>query len=630
MALAATTMYEINASATAGNVNGGGFNYANANFINNFTATAANTSAPVIASASYNFVAGDVGAWVYISAGTNWATGSFFQIASVASNQATLNAAVGAGQVLSGGRWIANTVAGAATVASPTGGTIGIDYSRSTAARTSGTDLACADGDNNPSAITSASAPFGANHVGNLLHITATTGNYAIGFYEIVSVSGVTATIDRAISATNGALTNGVFFLGGALSLGSSTASLTDDAVFEATIAGNIYWVKSGTITLGVSISVAATLSVTTTTEIIGYNTKRGDDPTGTSRPTIAMTTLSWDPGLGTHWRHLIFTGTAASMINPIASCKLINCKVTNSSTTTDRAAITISGADTAILNCELVSLFGNGVKVASFQGIIKDCYIHACRVGIQNASADATTTIKGCIIRDCFVAAIQNSSAQASAWNIMNCTLFGRVTPLGIGVDLAANCVDQKVYDCIISGFATGLSHATSGQTGTLALNNNYYNNTTDVTNWVKGPVNWAINPNFAITEVNIATGTTSGTALTKAGATFVTSGVTAGRDFVYISGGAGTTKMMYPIASVDSETQLTLGVAPGNSAGDVTASIQVGANFATTASTLLNSTAGQSFAGGYTIANTPIGAFNSAGGRASTLGVGQIKIYG
>src|ERR1035437_3502052 len=129
-----TSVFEVRSGATAGNVNGGGFNPANANFISNFTATVATGNSPVIASASYNFVAGDVGAWVYVKSGSNWTAG-WYQIASVASNKATVNAAIGQAIQISNGRYITNTVAGCATTASPTSGTCGIDYSQQTAAQ---------------------------------------------------------------------------------------------------------------------------------------------------------------------------------------------------------------------------------------------------------------------------------------------------------------------------------------------------------------------------------------------------------------------------------------------------------------------------------------------------------------
>src|SRR6185369_6961662 len=95
MALGSSVIWSADASATASMVNGGGFNTANTNFIADWAATSANTSAPVITSATYTFVAGDVGAYFYVKSGTSWTAG-MYPIASVAGGAATLSAGVGA------------------------------------------------------------------------------------------------------------------------------------------------------------------------------------------------------------------------------------------------------------------------------------------------------------------------------------------------------------------------------------------------------------------------------------------------------------------------------------------------------------------------------------------------------
>src|SRR5438045_1468178 len=89
-------------------------------------ATSATGNSPVFTSASYNFAAGDAGAYVYIGAGTNWLPG-WYKIASVASNAATLTASVGNVMGSTGGGTasptVLNTAAGCASTASPTGAT---------------------------------------------------------------------------------------------------------------------------------------------------------------------------------------------------------------------------------------------------------------------------------------------------------------------------------------------------------------------------------------------------------------------------------------------------------------------------------------------------------------------------
>lgn len=61
-------------------------------------------AAPVVSSASHNFVAADVGHYLHISAGTDWTAG-WYAIVSCASNEATLSGPCGANGALSGGTW---------------------------------------------------------------------------------------------------------------------------------------------------------------------------------------------------------------------------------------------------------------------------------------------------------------------------------------------------------------------------------------------------------------------------------------------------------------------------------------------------------------------------------------------
>jgi len=147
MAFSNGTVWEASA-AGSDTLCSGGFVPTNSNFATDGAATNANTSSPVFTTASYNFVSGDVGAWVFIKSGTNSVPG-WYKITSVAANAATLNAAIGAG-VLYGGiltatnralNFIPNTVTGIATTASPTSLTWGIDYSQQNSAKIAFTDM---------------------------------------------------------------------------------------------------------------------------------------------------------------------------------------------------------------------------------------------------------------------------------------------------------------------------------------------------------------------------------------------------------------------------------------------------------------------------------------------------------
>ena len=103
MALSTATTWEVR--TTGNDLNGGGFvtgasgtDYSQFNSAQfngtDLAATSATGTAPVVTSASHNFVTADVGNIIHISAGTSWTTG-WYQIVSVASNAATLDRACG-------------------------------------------------------------------------------------------------------------------------------------------------------------------------------------------------------------------------------------------------------------------------------------------------------------------------------------------------------------------------------------------------------------------------------------------------------------------------------------------------------------------------------------------------------
>jgi hypothetical protein len=213
--------------------NGGIFDFSTTNKSTNLTATSATGTAPVVSSASYSFVAGDVGAWLYIASGTNWRKG-LYQISSVSSGSATINAAAGSYYLADTlGPYAVSTADGCATTASPTGGTWSVDYTQQASAQLSYTDLVQAS----TTTLTSAAKPFSVNLVGNTISITSGTGTWTTQRVLITNVSGTTATVDKTLGGTGG--TGGTGRLGGALASPGKAAGLT--------VSGMDVFVKSGT-----------------------------------------------------------------------------------------------------------------------------------------------------------------------------------------------------------------------------------------------------------------------------------------------------------------------------------------------------------------------------------------------
>lgn len=573
MALSASTVFEINSGATASNVNGGGFNPANANMLADLTtdSNTANTNSPVCSSASYNFTATDVGHWLYIQSGTSWTPG-WYQIASVASNKATLSAAIGQAIQAALNRYGTNAAAGCATVGTPTSGVFTIDYSQSTASPFASTDIALVTN----TTITSSTNPFTAVMVGNLIHFTAGTG-FTVGWYEIVSVSVVTATIDRA--AGTAPLTNGTGKVGGALSLGSA-----DDAVFELAVASATtsarYFIKNGTYTIGGAVAVSISGNASWPIIWEGYASTRGDRPTGSTRPTLAFAANTCTLGGTADYISLRFTTTDTAGVVMGSLNKIINCRFLNSSTTADRIALT-NAANGYIFGCEIISYFGTGLSFTS-TGVIENCYIHDCKKGtIVNG---ITAVISGCIF-SCFSSKAIEVTGNPVLY-LFNNTFYGTEAKAGTGVDILTGSRIVRGLNNIFYGFTAGISSADVQTAGSMDRNN-FYNNTNDIndaTKWQKGPNDLALDPTFtSVTQRSGSTATTTaGNHLVQSGATFQTWGVTASRDYVYISAGTGVTAGIYGILSVDSETQITADITlAANATADKVWSITTGRDF-------------------------------------------------
>lgn len=630
-ALGTGTIFQVQSTATGSQVNGGGFNPNNANFLTDGAATSATGNSPVFTSASYNFVAGDVGAWIYIKSGTNWTSG-YYQIASVAANAATLSAAIGQAVAPDGNNiFKANTVAGVATTASPTAATWGIDYSQQNSTSDTNTDLATANGTTNPCQVTSTGFPFGVQDVGNLIHINSGT-NWTAGWYEIVSVSSVTATLDKAC-ASLAAATGGTYHVGGAL----DNFTTADTSLWPASPVNAVMFVKGGSsITYSPAAGVTSTSSGQTFNPIRleGFVSLRGDRPTSTTRPTIAMAANTFTTAAYWEVRNLQTTSSNATATlhdNASGGDKFINVKSINTSTG-GGAAFFIAGSTNnngpeIVEACEAVSHVGDAIYAASAPGIIiSDSYIHDSLNGITMTNAAGNITVVNNVVANITTAAI-NSSGGTLGVVIKGNTIYGAENVLGTCIkNSMGSPYNWLVEDNIIYGCVTGVSWATN-KNGPWADYNDYFNNTTNRTNFLTGDHDLAVNPGFTnTTQITGTTATTTaGNHLVQSGATFQTAGVTAGRDFIYIKSGTGVTAGIYGIASVDSQTQITTDITlTANATADKTWQINTGHDFSVGTNLKAQGYPG-AFPAGLTTGYTDIGAVQrqeSTGGGSCTFG--------
>lgn len=248
---------------------GGGFVTGAGSKATDLAATSATGNSPVVTSASYTFVANDVNHWLYVAAGANWTPG-FYKIASVNAGAATLSAAIGAASVYDSttNTYIPNTVAGCATVASPTGGTWAINYSLKTTAGFTFTDLVI-DGATNTDA-TSVANPITVAMIGNVLNVTSGTG-FTVQRVSLNSIpSGVIGRFDKSLGTLGSTGGNGK--MGAAFDQARAGVAVNADANVGAD--GQQLWIGAGTYTSATNINLGKEWIVR------GYNTVPGDiDP---------------------------------------------------------------------------------------------------------------------------------------------------------------------------------------------------------------------------------------------------------------------------------------------------------------------------------------------------------------
>lgn len=455
-------------------------------------------------------------------------------------------------------------------------GASGTDYSQQTTAQYAISFTSAGAG----STILCATAS--SDMVGNGLRTTAGTNVTNNMWFEITSVVvGVSITVSTNAAGTaicTGAATGGTANIGGALSLNSTL----DDDVFEQMIGGNTVYVRgtSGVLGLGEAISIASTSATSTAPiNIIGYNTTRGDNPNpwGGVQPVIAMAANSIS--LAQYWNisFISFTTTAAAGITTAIGCNLNQVKIVNTSTAASRTGLTV-GQRTYTLACEAVSQNGTAITTSSTSQYINGCYAHDSSIGI--AAASNGTSISNCVVNSCSTNAMTLTGSTVGNHSVINCTLRGSSGKVGTGINiLAADTPAVRMTNITISGFTTGVLKSTTNQGTVIDYTCNYYDNTTDATNFTKSSTDIAVDPQFVdVAEISGTTATTSGSVLTDSGADF--SSVEDNVDFLRVVSGTGVTTGIYLITS-HTTTTLTVNNALGTSgAGNVVYVVPTGHN--------------------------------------------------
>lgn len=457
------------------------------------------------------------------------------------------------------------------------GGT-GTDKSQTDSPAYSFTDLASTSGTTVPAIVTSASHSFDSTDVGNILHINSGT-SWIVGLYQIVSVSGGAATLDKACGSL-ATLSAGTYSVGGALNTGSAT---TDSSMFASFIPiGSTIYFKKGNYTLGQLIS-GRVASAANPISIIGYKTTRGDNPTAIAdQPFIDTVTFGWIIGVDTHMNYLTMTAqNASATLSTTANQNIVECNISVTGASTGLTALACPGGGVIIKGGSYSSLRGFGITISGSSGThVLGARIFDCATGISLNTTGQGNTIVENLIEGCYTNGILFGSSVVGNYVNGN-TIFGSNTPQGTGINLPNGASRTLILNNNISGWTTGIANANAVNSD-VSDYNNFFNNTADRSGSAPtGAHDTAINPAFV--NVGQITGTTAtvaaGGVLTDSSANFAN--VVVGQDGLYMVSGTSATVGKYQITA-KTTTTLTLFPAPTtNAVADKSYRITTGHNF-------------------------------------------------
>ena len=324
----------------------------------------------------------------------------------------------------------------------------GTDYSQQDTAQITYSDLVI--GGTNTQ-LTSAASPFGATHVGNVVNVTGGTG-FTVGRYQVLSVAGVVATMDRAVGTASS--TAGAGKLGGGLLIPLTAMNAAADK--------NTVWIKSGTYTQAAP-AFANNAAIVTWLNITGYGSAHNDMGT---KPLLTTATNSVD---------LLRMSLGSSAVVDFTNLSLSNTAVTRGQGIQQYSG---GGGMTLLINHCILDGFVNAVNGDNLGA---HGFWIAVTIGdseIKNSTSVALVLNTG---RNVLLAAnyIHNNSGDAID-NALVATLVGNIIANNSGYGFAPN--QSGVYflrnNTFASNTLSGVAFATTGSGQFVVQNNIFYGN--------------------------------------------------------------------------------------------------------------------------------------------------------
>ncbi len=354
-------------------------------------------------------------------------------------------------------------------------GATGTDWSYANIPAAGGPQYAVSDGvTNGTTTITSATAAFGTDVVGNLISVSGGSGSVVQAWYQIITRTSATAiVVDRTTGLTAG--TSVVLKIGGALASPGQAAAIMNLAGQKAYVRYSTTTYNLTTATPGAAGPVVFATSIAIYME--GYDQTRGDR-TG-NRPKVSWASVAAPGGVTSVFT---VTGTTRQLFaNLVADCNSVN----------NVGGFAINGGRSAASDCVTLNFGGTaGVGFLVGVGTVERCQANTGLIGFSGAGylngcaalSCSTTgykdyvTTTNCLASLCGVGFGSSTSAGALT---SRCTADS-CTTIGIDASLSTGSV---VDSCIASNQSAGGGIGIKVAAGTtILLNNASYNNTTEV----------------------------------------------------------------------------------------------------------------------------------------------------
>ena len=305
-------------------------------------------------------------------------------------------------------------------------GAAGTDWSQQNAAQYSVTDGVTAG----TTTITSATAAFGTDVVGNIMYVQGGTGSVAAGWYQItVRNSATSVTVDRSTGLTAG--TGVTLKIGGAL--------LSPAIPVGLFVAGHTCYIKAGTYTISSTTAGIANgvVNQTVAGTIFGYNATRGDLPNKGSQPLLQASGIS--------------TATVVTTVN--AADQVMQCLSVDGASLTAIKGFALGRGH--YLNCHAVNCTNSGFTANSDTPTLVFCSASGC--GTQAAFSGQTMCF-GCEAYDNTVSGFAQTGGTVT--RLVRCLAYRNTGATSDGFSMtgvSGQCFECTAYGNGRDGFRVG-----------------------------------------------------------------------------------------------------------------------------------------------------------------------------